>query len=55
MLTLCYAGATFVQAWRIKSVCNKIGEQLMHQSSISFYNLPTEHCKDGFGIYTSKK
>lgn len=47
MLTLYYATATFLQSWRIKNVCSKIGHQLALNTSISFYTLPTGN-DDGF-------
>ncbi|XP_020713946.1 biotin--protein ligase isoform X1 [Ceratitis capitata] len=47
MLTLYYATATFMQSWRMKNVCAKIGQQLALNTTISFYTLPTGS-DDGF-------
>ncbi|XP_067648145.1 uncharacterized protein Hcs isoform X2 [Eurosta solidaginis] len=47
MLTLYYATATFMQSWRIKNVCTKIGQELAQKMSVSFYTLPTGS-DDGF-------
>ncbi|XP_037948879.1 biotin--protein ligase isoform X2 [Teleopsis dalmanni] len=46
MLTLFYASATFLQSWRIKSVCCKIADQLAQPASVAFYVLSPNN--DGF-------
>lgn len=41
-LTLYYILATYLQAWRIKSICTKIRQKLADKTSVVFYNVPSE-------------
>lgn len=40
LLTLYYMAATWIQSWRLRSICGKIGQQIKDKTSVVFYNFP---------------